>query len=152
MESVETGCTYSGRKLTPTCVADRHDRPTIDLAAVEHWIYPQNIPVRQYQFDIVHTSLFHNTMVCLPTGLGKTLIAAVVMYNFYKWFPTGKLVFMAPTRPLVEQQISACTDIMGFPPEDSVELTGHIPAATRAKYWQEKRLFYVTPQVRESSV
>lgn len=30
----------------------------------------------------------HNTLVCLPTGLGKTLIAAVVMYNHYRWFPT----------------------------------------------------------------
>ena len=33
-----------------------------------------------------------NTLVSLPTGLGKTLIAAVVMYNYYRWFPTGKVV------------------------------------------------------------
>jgi ERCC4-related helicase len=31
-----------------------------------------------------------NTLVWLPTGLGKTLIAAVVMYNFHRWYPTGK--------------------------------------------------------------
>jgi ERCC4-related helicase len=48
-----------------------------------------------------------NTLVSLPTGLGKTLIAAVVMYNYYRWFPTGKVVFCAPTRPLVSQQIHA---------------------------------------------
>ena len=51
------------------------------------WFYPKNVPARQYQIDIVRTALFENTLVCLPTGLGKTLIAAVVMYNFYNWFP-----------------------------------------------------------------
>jgi len=44
-------------------------------------------------------------LVSLPTGLGKTLIAAVVMYNYYRWFPTGKVIFMAPTLPLVTQQV-----------------------------------------------
>lgn len=33
------------------------------------------------------TALLTNTLVCLPTGLGKTLIAAVVMHNFARWFP-----------------------------------------------------------------
>jgi ERCC4-related helicase len=28
-----------------------------------------------------------NTLVALPTGLGKTFVAAVVMLNFYRWFP-----------------------------------------------------------------
>lgn len=37
--------------------------------------------------DIIQTALLQNTLVCLPTGLGKTLIAAVVMYNFTRWFP-----------------------------------------------------------------
>lgn len=31
-------------------------------------------------------------MVVLPTGLGKTLIAAVVMYNYFRWFPEGKFI------------------------------------------------------------
>ena len=35
----------------------------------------------------LQTSLLTNTLVCLPTGLGKTLIAAVVMHNFCRWFP-----------------------------------------------------------------
>lgn len=59
-------------------------------------------------------------------GLGKTFIAAVVMYNYYRWFPQGKIVFMAPTRPLVAQQIRACHDIMAIPIKDTVEMTGKI--------------------------
>lgn len=47
------------------------------------------MPKREYQFFITEKALFNNTLVCLPTGLGKTFIAAVVMYNFYRWFPEG---------------------------------------------------------------
>jgi Fanconi anemia group M protein len=39
--------------------------------------------------------------------IGKTFIAAVVMHNYYRWFPHSKLIFMAPTRPLVQQQVEA---------------------------------------------
>ena len=39
-----------------------------------------------------HSAIMQNTLVSLPTGLGKTLIAAVVMYNYYRWFPQGKVV------------------------------------------------------------
>jgi ERCC4-related helicase len=59
-------------------------------------------------------------------GLGKTFIAAVVMYNFYRWYPKGKIIFMAPTKPLVAQQIRACYDITGIPKEHTEEMTGMI--------------------------
>lgn len=97
-----------------------------DYHAGRHWIYPINRDIRDYQYSIVHQSLFNNTLVVLPTGLGKTLIAAVVMYNLYLWYPRCKIVFMAPTRPLVKQQMEACFDIVGIPREDIVELTGNL--------------------------
>lgn len=96
-----------------------------DRGAGKLWIYPTNYPVRDYQFNIVSQSLLKNTMVTLPTGLGKTFIAAVVMYNFFRWYPKGKVVFMAPTKPLVAQQIEACYNIMGIPQEDTAEMTGN---------------------------
>lgn len=57
-------------------------------------------------------------------GLGKTFIAAVVMYNFWRWYPFGKIIFLAPTKPLVAQQIHACNEVMGIPSVDMIELTG----------------------------
>ena len=95
-----------------------------DSEAGEQWIYPINYPLRDYQFNIVQKCLFKNTLVCLPTGLGKTFIAAVVMFNFYHWYPAGKVVFMAPTKPLVTQQIEACHNIMGIPQTHLAEMTG----------------------------
>ena len=52
-----------------------------DLLEAKHWIYPLNRPKRDYQFNIVKHCLFDNTIVALPTGLGKTFIAGVVMLN-----------------------------------------------------------------------
>lgn len=83
----------------------------------------------------------------LPTGLGKTFIAAVVMYNMFRWYPKGKIIFMAPTRPLVAQQIDSCYQIMGFPKDETVELTGRQNKKIRAMAWRSKRVFYCTPQV-----
>ena len=59
--------------------------PGFDVEAGRTWIYPTNYPVRDYQFSISKTCLYENTLVSLPTGLGKTFIAAVLMYNYFRW-------------------------------------------------------------------
>ncbi|KDO83873.1 hypothetical protein CISIN_1g037446mg, partial [Citrus sinensis] len=124
----------------------------IDAEAAKTWIYPVNVPVRDYQFAITKTALFSNTLVALPTGLGKTLIAAVVIYNFFRWFPDGKIVFAAPSRPLVMQQIEACHNIVGIPQEWTIDMTGQISPTKRASFWKTKRVFFVTPQVLEKDI
>lgn len=101
--------------------------PGFDVETGNVWIYPTNYPVRNYQYQIVENALYKNTLVTLPTGLGKTFIAAVLMYNYYRWYPQGKVIFMAPTKPLVAQQIEACYNIMGIPESDTSEMTGMQP-------------------------
>lgn len=88
--------------------------PLVEGDESKTWIYPTSAKYeeRAYQVNICNTAIHHNTLVAIPTGTGKTLIAAVVMYNFYRWFPTGKIIFLAPTKPLVSQQIGACYNIM----------------------------------------
>jgi len=113
------------------------------------WIYPaaaENFPQRQYQVEMSKSACLRNTLVSLPTGLGKTLIAAVVLYNYYRWFPTGKVIFMAPTLPLVNQQVHACYEIMGIPASDTAILTGRVSAERRTIIWKERRVFFCTPQ------
>ncbi|KAG6334918.1 hypothetical protein ID866_4160 [Astraeus odoratus] len=121
-------------------------KPKVDMLEAKHWIYPLNQPKRDYQLNIVKNCLFDNTLVALPTGLGKTFIAGVVMLNYYRWFPDGKVVFVAPTKPLVAQQIDACHQTCGISGRDAVELTGNNPRAYRSRMWEEKRVFYMTPQ------
>merc|ERR550539_1457517 len=107
--------------------------PGFDLEAGRTWIYPTNMSIRKYQMDIVKSCLYENTLLCLPTGLGKTFIAAVAVYNYYRWYPQGKIVFMAPTKPLVAQQIEACYNIMGIPQSDTCEMTGNVNINSREK-------------------
>ncbi|XP_075609244.1 Fanconi anemia group M protein [Balearica regulorum gibbericeps] len=116
-------------------------------AAGSIWIYPTNYPVRGYQVRMARAALLGNTLVCLPTGLGKTFVAAVVMYNFYRWFPSGKVLFLAPTKPLVAQQMEACACVMGIPTRHMVEMTGGTQALSRRELWTTKRVFFLTPQI-----
>ena len=86
----------------------------------------------------------------------------------------GKIVFMAPTKPLVAQQIQACYKIMGIPQvrvkqlnilwieprvivtstdhhaqNDMVEMTGNVAVNKRGDSWLSKRVFFLTPQVNQ---
>ncbi|KAJ5486648.1 hypothetical protein N7530_000948 [Penicillium desertorum] len=99
-----------------------------------------------YQFNITQAGLFHNLLVALPTGLGKTFIAATIMLNWFRWTKDSQIVFVAPTKPLVSQQVSACLDIAGIPRSESTMLTGGASPGIRAEEWKSKRVFFMTPQ------
>ena len=74
------------------------------------------------------------------------------MYNFYRWYPQGKIIFVAPTKPLVAQQIEACYSIMGIPLDITSEMTGEMAGPTRRKEWLAKRVFYLTPQTLSNDI
>ena len=50
---------------------------------IKNIIYPINFPIRKYQYNILKTTLFYNTLVCLPTGYGKTLIGFIVSCIYF---------------------------------------------------------------------
>ena len=119
----------------------------LDREAMKTWVFPMNLgTVRDYQYSIVARGLYHNLLVALPTGLGKTFIAATIMLNWYKWTKDAQIVFVAPTRPLVSQQVKACFEIAGIPRSATTMLTGGIAPGLRAEEWLSKRVFFMTPQ------
>ena len=67
------------------------------------------IPLRNYQLRIVHSCMRANTVVLLPTGAGKTLIAAEAILRMQK-----KALFLVPTIPLVAQQATALRSCPGM--------------------------------------
>ena len=104
------------------------------------------------------------------------MIAAVMMYNYYRWFLNGKAVFCAPTRPLVSQQSLAWyvtksrwtftvvdeTDmlpihsfitsyrIMGIPEKHTAEISRKSKPESRDAMWRNKRVFFWhSPDVSE---
>ena len=119
----------------------------LDSEALATWVYPTNLgTIRDYQYSIVARGLYHNMLVALPTGLGKTFIAATVMLNWFRWTVDAQIAFVAPTKPLVSQQVKACFNIAGIPRSATTMLTGGISPGLRAEEWQSKRVFFMTPQ------
>ncbi|KAJ7345348.1 hypothetical protein JRQ81_001298 [Phrynocephalus forsythii] len=112
--------------------------------------FPLLLP-RGYQVRAAGWALAANTLLCLPTGLGKTRVAAAVLFNFARWFPRGKALFLAPTRPLVAQQRKACAGLL--PQRHTARLTaaaaahGGTQIADRKEIWRTKRVFFLTPQI-----
>ena len=118
----------------------------IHITSINSWIYPAVKTFRTYQFNIVRTALFQNTLVTLPTGLGKTFIASTVMFNYYRWFSDGMIFFVAPTRPLITQQVEAFQNtITEVPLSDIIELTGLLAKQKREKAYKTQRIFFMTP-------
>ncbi|CAH6719501.1 ATP-dependent DNA helicase Mph1p [[Candida] jaroonii] len=129
------------------------ERPThhsIDHESLKSYIYPINYEIRDYQYNIIEKSFYHNILVALPTGLGKTFIAATTILNYFRWFPESKIVFMAPTKPLVAQQIKACFSIIGL--QDQAAILLDKSKRNRREVWDGFRIFFTTPQVVENDL
>lgn len=64
------------------------------------------------------------------------------------------MIFLAPTRPLVTQQVVACSEIMGsgLPESDVAQLEGSVSVESRESLWRTKRVFFCTPQVVENDI
>lgn len=101
---------------------------------------------REYQEKIFQTCAEKNCLVVLPTGLGKTLIALMLTIHRMQQFPGEKVLFLAPTKPLVEQHIKTFRENL---PElfANMELfTGKTPSPQRKKLWQTSDIIFSTPQ------
>jgi ERCC4-related helicase len=116
------------------------------MPTVEHpRIRPEALEEREYQASIAASALDRNTLVVLPTGLGKTAIALRVIAEFLRRAPTRSVLFMAPTRPLVVQHAASVARSV-FSPEP-IALTGAIPPERRTDLLHPPQVIVATPQV-----
>lgn len=105
---------------------------------------------REYQVLIAETAARANTLVVLPTGLGKTMIAILVAERRLAELKRGKVVVLAPTRPLVFQHHTAFEKY--FKESVCSHLTGLIRPEERVKIWAESEFVFATPQVVANDV
>ena len=113
------------------------DHPLINVESIER---------RAYQETVAENALRGNTLVSIPTGLGKSLIAALVAAKRLEQYPDRHVVVLAPTRPLVEQHYKTFKRLLRLDPQDFACITGQTPPDDRAQAWA-KRLIVSTPQV-----
>jgi Fanconi anemia group M protein len=116
------------------------------MSTVEHpRVRPGVLENRLYQEHIVASVLARNTLVVLPTGLGKTAIALRAIAEYLRRDPTRSILFMAPTRPLVLQHAKSVAETLFAPPP--LVLTGTVSPERRAELLRPPQVIVATPQV-----
>jgi Fanconi anemia group M protein len=111
-------------------------------------IWPKTVEFRLYQKRIADVASERNTLVILPTALGKTVISAIVAANMLYDYRDVKVLVMAPTRPLVLQHRNSFLRMLKLRERDTALLTGKTPPEYRKIIWEgEVRIVFSTPQV-----
>ena len=105
-----------------------------------------NIEPREYQKNIAETAARKNTLVVLPTGIGKTLIAVMVAVKRLQKFQDSKILVMAPTRPLNAQHKKSFEKFTTINPEKIILVTGKILPNEREKIYKDAIVVVATPQ------
>ncbi|MBS3176287.1 DEAD/DEAH box helicase [Candidatus Woesearchaeota archaeon] len=112
----------------------------------------RDITPRLYQEAIFATCTEKNTLVVLPTGMGKTLIAMMMAAHRLKHYPNSKILFVAPTKPLVEQHLQSFKKNFAMEENKLALFTGFVAPEKRAKLWETAQIIFSTPQGLENDV
>ncbi|MCI4366628.1 MAG: DEAD/DEAH box helicase family protein, partial [Thermoplasmata archaeon] len=97
-----------------------------------------------FQLDFARIGLSEDLLVVLPTGLGKTVIAALLGAEMLRR-DIGRILFLAPTRPLVVQHAGAFANWLPGVPR--AIFTGTIKKPVRAGGWEKAEAVFATPQI-----
>jgi len=108
-----------------------------------------NIEPREYQVRIAEAALDKNTLVVLPTALGKTMIAIYLTAHYLYNYPDKKVLVMAPTKPLTHQHRDSFLKFLRIKPDEVKVLTGEVKPEYRLYWWDSDsiKLYFATPQV-----
>lgn len=100
---------------------------------------------RDYQVELARSALNTNALVALPTGLGKTIVAALIVAERLKEDPGASVMILAPTKPLCQQHHELMIRVLKLD-ESSVGLwTGELPPTAREG--SIPKLLIATPQL-----
>ncbi|WP_439027930.1 DEAD/DEAH box helicase [Haloarchaeobius sp. DT45] len=123
-----------------------------DEASVEHpLLTPDFLQRRLYQLQLAGTATEDHTLVCLPTGLGKTTVSLLVTARRLDEVG-GKSLMLAPTKPLVQQHAEFYREALQVPDDEIVVFTGDVRPDDRAALWDDATIVMATPQVIENDL
>ncbi|MBD3189207.1 MAG: DEAD/DEAH box helicase [Candidatus Heimdallarchaeota archaeon] len=120
---------------------------------IEHpYIKDEAIEARMYQQTIFASSLKGNTLAVLPTGLGKTIILALLIARRLEIYPTDSILVIAPTKPLVEQHVQTFREVFDIMEEEIIMLSGNTSPNKREELWKQGQIIVATPQIVENDL
>jgi|GEM_PF-2124403 ERCC4-related helicase/intein/homing endonuclease len=109
-----------------------------------------NLTPRAYQLAIYNSILQKgNTLVVLPTGLGKTLIALMLIRDKMK---EGKCLFMTPTKPLAKQHHVSVIKTLGISEDSAILVSGEVAQKKRADAYSGADVIISTPQTIRNDI
>jgi len=109
----------------------------------------KNVTPRLYQETIFSTCAQKNSLVVLPTGMGKTLIALLLSAQRLQQHPKSKILILAPTRPLCDQHLDTFRQYLQLPQEQMVLVTGYVAPEKRKDIYHDAQVIVSTPQTIE---
>ncbi len=112
----------------------------------------KNFKPRLYQETIFSTAARKNTLVVLPTGMGKSLIFVMLAAQRLKQYPDSKVLILAPTKPLVDQHAETLKKSLDVDECKVIVLTGQISPKNREALWKEAKIICSTPQGLENDL
>lgn len=119
---------------------------------IKHPLILENaVEQRLYQLNIVSGCTMKNSLVVLPTSLGKTVVALLVMVMRLEKFG-GKVLLLSPTKPLVEQHYDFFSRVLKLPEGSVRAFTGSIAPEKRREMWEDATVVIATPQVIENDL
>ena len=118
------------------------DRPLVSEGFLED---------RAYQTQLADAASKTHTLVCLPTGLGKTTVSCLVTAHRLAEYG-GTSLMLAPTKPLVQQHADFYREALEVADDDIVVFTGDVRPDDRAELWESARIVMATPQVVENDL
>ena len=107
---------------------------------------------RAYQENIFINCLNKNSLVVIPTGLGKTIIALMLVVQRLTENEDSKVIFLAPTKPLVDQHYKSFLEHTLLPPESLKSITGTTAPSKRKELWEDLKVAFMTPQVLQNDI
>ncbi|MEM3670945.1 MAG: ERCC4 domain-containing protein, partial [Thermoprotei archaeon] len=105
------------------------------------------IQIRDYQIQLYLDAFKRSSIVVLPTGLGKTTVAALVIARKLEENMESQALVLAPTKPLVKQHAEFFAKALLLDRWQLGALTGAEPPAQRSALWGKCKLLVATPQV-----
>ena len=123
-----------------------------EAAGIDHPLLVDDfLQRRRYQLRLADAARNAHTLVCLPTGLGKTTVSLLVTAERLHE-AGGKALFLAPTKPLVQQHADFYREALTIPDDEIVVFTGDVKPEDRAALWNDARIVIATPQVVENDL
>ncbi|MFW9829837.1 MAG: DEAD/DEAH box helicase [Candidatus Thorarchaeota archaeon] len=120
---------------------------------ISHPLIKENTVIRRaYQENIFINCLNKNCLVVIPTGLGKTILGLMLAAQRLSDLPDSKVIFLAPTKPLVNQHYKSFLNLTNIPENNLVSLTGDISPDKRLNIWREGKVAFMTPQVLQNDI